>query len=156
MRGVRRWSKFLPWPPFWTLSESTLRKKQRKISNNTLKRAKFKDGPLNYIWFDMGIAWLFLKATTGCLQISSPSTTRLFHCHMQLCWPITNPWSYIVMPKSVSPVLVYEVVRKWETHKFLPLKTSVCNFYQNFNIHALRCDFLYIHDDQVHRLASSP
>ncbi len=27
------------------------------------------------------------------------------------------------------------------------LKASVCNFYQNFNIHILRCDFLYIHDD---------
>ncbi len=33
------------------------------------------------------------------------------------------------------------------------LKSSVCNFYQNFNIHTLRCD---IHDEQVHRLASSP
>ncbi len=37
-----------------------------------------------------------------------------------------------------------------------PKKACVCNFYQNFNIHTLRCDFLYIHDDQVHRLASSP
>ncbi len=35
------------------------------------------------------------------------------------------------------------------------LKASVCNFYQNFNIHTLRCDF-YIHDEQVHRLASLP
>ena len=27
------------------------------------------------------------------------------------------------------------------------LKAPVCNFYQNFNIHTLRCDFLYIHDE---------
>ncbi len=33
------------------------------------------------------------------------------------------------------------------------LKASVSNFDQNFNIHTLRCD---IHDEQVHRLASSP
>ncbi len=26
MRGVRRWSKFWPWPTFWTLSELTLKK----------------------------------------------------------------------------------------------------------------------------------
>ena len=38
----------------------------------------------------------------------------------------------------------------------LQLKTSVSNFYQNFNIHILRYGFLYIHDEQVHRLASSP
>ena len=25
-----------------------------------------------------------------------------------------------------------------------PLKASVCNFYQNLNIHTLRCDFLYV------------
>ncbi len=36
------------------------------------------------------------------------------------------------------------------------LKASLCNNYQNFNIHTLRCDFLYIYDEQVHRLASSP
>ena len=28
----------------------------------------------------------------------------------------------------------------------ITLKASVCNFYQNFNIHTLRCDFLYIND----------
>ena len=27
------------------------------------------------------------------------------------------------------------------------LKAFVCNFYQNLNIHTLRCDFLCIHDD---------
>ncbi len=27
------------------------------------------------------------------------------------------------------------------------LKASLCNFYQKFNNHTLRCDFLYIHDD---------
>ncbi len=36
------------------------------------------------------------------------------------------------------------------------VKASVCNFYHNFNIHTLRCDLLYIHDEKVHRLASSP
>ena len=35
------------------------------------------------------------------------------------------------------------------------LKTPVGNFFQNFNIHTIRCDFLYIHDEQVHRLAAS-
>ncbi len=34
------------------------------------------------------------------------------------------------------------------------LKASVCYFYQNFNIHTIRCDFLYIHDEQVHWLMS--
>ena len=30
------------------------------------------------------------------------------------------------------------------------VKASFCNFYQNFIIHTLRCDLLYIHDE--HRL----
>ncbi len=55
-----------------------------------------------------------IKATTGGQQSSSaPSITKLFHCQRQLCWTITNPWSYIVMVPSVcwyvvdKPVVCY-------------------------------------------------
>ena len=36
---------------------------------------------------------------------------------------------------------------------FTILSITVNNFHQNFKIHTLRCDLLYIHDEQVHRLA---
>ncbi len=35
------------------------------------------------------------------------------------------------------------------TFGYCDLKASLCNFYQTCNIHILRCDFLYIHDEQV-------
>ncbi len=33
------------------------------------------------------------------------------------------------------------------------LKASVCYFYQNFNIHTLRCEFLYVHDDTQNNIS---
>ncbi len=41
---------------------------------------------------------MYVKATTGGIQCSSaPFRASLFHCHKNLCWTITNQWSYIVM-----------------------------------------------------------
>ncbi len=58
-----------------------------------------------------------------------------------------NAWAF-THPAATCPPCHYSRPKVMKgCQDLVKLKASVCNYYQNFNIHTLRCHFLYIHDN---------